>query len=284
MPFGLRNAAQTFQRFIDQTLRGLHFCYAYIDDLLIASSSDKEHQQHLRAVFQRLSDYGVLINPSKCQFGVSSLQFLGHQIDNKGIRPLEEKVQAIRSFPLPPSQRKLREFLGLVNFYHRFIPHAARLLYPLNQLLEGPKDGSKAVAWTDQAKEVFLAAKDTLAEATLLTHPHVNARLSIMTDASDVAVGAVLQQLISGHWHPISYFSKKLKPAETRYSVFDRELLAIYLSIRHFRHMIEGREFCVFTDQKPLTRALASHSAQHSPRQTRHLDFISQAIFVTYMV
>jgi hypothetical protein len=120
MPFGLRNAAQTFQRFIDQVLRGLHFVYAYIDDLLIASSSPQEHQEHLRAVFQRLSDHGVLINPTKCEFGAMSLQFLGHQINSAGISPLEQKVQVIRDFPKPATHRKLREFLGLVNFYIPF--------------------------------------------------------------------------------------------------------------------------------------------------------------------
>jgi hypothetical protein len=109
---------------------------------------------------------------------------------------------------------------------------------------------------------------------TLLTHPQVDAQQAIMTDASDVDVGAVLQQKFGGQCHPISCFSKKLKPAETWYSVFDRKLLAIYRSIRHFRHMVEGREFCVNTDHKPLTRV--SHSAQHLPRLTRYLDFISQ--------
>ena len=132
MPFGLRNAAQTFQRFIDQVLRGLPFCYAYIDDLLIASSSPEEHQHHLR---QGLSDHGIVINPAKCQFGVKELSFLGHHVNTQGIQPLEEKVRAVRDFPMPTSMRKLREFLGLVNFYHRFIPHCASTLEPLNSLL-----------------------------------------------------------------------------------------------------------------------------------------------------
>lgn len=237
MPFGLRNAAQTFQCFIDQVLRGLHFCYAYTD---IASASPEEHQHHLRLVFQHLSEHGVVINPSKCQFGAASLQFLGHQVDSKGIRPLEEKVQAIRDFSLPTSHRKLREFLGLVRFYHRFLPHAADLLCPVNQLLAGPQANSKSVTWSDEAKAAFDAAKDALAKATLLTHPQSKARLAIITDASDTAIGAVLQQQIGDQWCPISYFSRKLKSAERRYSTFNRELLAIYLSIRHFRHMIEG--------------------------------------------
>ena len=276
MPFGLSNAAQTFQRFIDQVLRGLHFCYAYIDDVLIASAGPQEHQEHLCLVFQRLHDYGVVINPNKCQFGTSSLQFLGHQIDSAGIRPRSHKVQVILDFPVPSTHRKLREFLGLVNFYHRFIPHAADLLRPLNELLTGPTTSTKTVTWTEETQAAFQEAKKALANATLLSHPHPTAPLAIMSDASEIAVGAVLQQRVENEWHPIAYFSRKLTPPETRYSTFDRELLAVYLSIRHFRHMVEGREFSVLTDHKPLTRALSSRGTQHSPRQVRHLDFISQ--------
>ena len=97
-----------------------------------------------------------------------------------------------------------------------------------------------------------------------------------MTDASDVAVGAVLQQLIDNQWCPVAFFSTKLKPAETRYSTFDRELLAIYLAIKHFRHFVEGRQFHVLADHKPLTFAFASKPSQHTPRQICHLDYISQ--------
>ena len=185
-------------------------------------------------------------------------------------------MKAIRDFPQPNSQRKLREFLGLVNFYHRFLPHCAAILQPLNNLLAGENEKNKTISWTEEATTAFSSIKEALANATLLVHPHPDAATSIMTDASDTSVGAVLQQCIDGQWCPISYFSKKLKPAKTRYSTFDRELLAIYLSIKHFRHFVEGREFCILTDHKPLTHAISSHSNQHSPRQIRHLDFISQ--------
>ena len=117
----LRNAAQTFQRFVDHVLHGLHFCYAYIDDLLIASSSAEEHKLHLRLVLH-LNEHGIVINPLKCEFGVTTLQFLGHQVDGVSIN---EKVKAIQDFPQPTSQHKLCEFCGLVNFYHRFLPHYA---------------------------------------------------------------------------------------------------------------------------------------------------------------
>ena len=134
MPFDLRNAAQTFQRFMDQVLRGLHFAHTYIDDVLIASRNKEEHLQHLQQVFIRFKEYGV-INPDKCQLGVPSLQFLGHTVDKDGIHPLESKVSVVRGFPLPKSHRKLREFLGFINYYHRFIPHCARVLHPLHTLL-----------------------------------------------------------------------------------------------------------------------------------------------------
>ena len=276
MPFGLRNAAQTFQRFIDQVLRGLPFVYAYIDDLLIASTSPDEHKIHLRQVFQRLNDHGMVINPAKCIMGVNQLDFLGHRVSSQGVRPLDDKVRAIRDFPQPTSLRKLREFLGLVNFYHRFIPHGATLLEPLNKCLNTSGDSPLHFVWDESASAAFTAIKDALADATLLAHPKPHAPTCIMADASDSAVGAVLQQNMGDGWQPIAYFSKKLRPAETKYSTFDRELLAVYLAIKHFRHFIEGREFFVLTDHKPLTFALSTHSDRFSPRQVRHLDLISQ--------
>ena len=110
------------------------------DDVLIASSTPDEHTQHLRAVLKRFQQYGVIINPSKCELGVESLQFLGHQVDSKGIQPLEAKVKAIQEFSRPESRKKLREFLGLVNFYHRFIKNCAAIIKPLNDLSTTVKD------------------------------------------------------------------------------------------------------------------------------------------------
>ena len=171
MAFGLHNAAQTFQHFIDQVLRGLPFTYAYIDDFLIATSSGEEHKHHLRAVLQRLDEYGIVINPLKCMFGVNELTFLGHDVSISGIRPLEDKVQVVRDFPRPYTQRKLREFLGLINLYHQFLNHGAVILKPLNDLLAAPKGHKKELVWTDAAVKAFTAAKHALANATLLSHP-----------------------------------------------------------------------------------------------------------------
>ena len=148
-------------------------------------------------MFERLQRHGVLINPAKCVLGVSQLQFLGHQIDQQGIRPLSDKVQAVMDFPLPATQRKLREFLGLVNFYHRFIPKAAQLLQPLHQLLQSTNSGRHNLCWTEEATLAFEASKQALANASLLTYPKPDAPTSIMCDASDSAVEAVLQQEIA---------------------------------------------------------------------------------------
>ena len=137
MPFGLRNAAQSLQRFIDQVFRGLEFVYAYTDDVLIASSNPEEHKLHSRQVFQRLDQYGITTNPEKCIFGQTEIDFLGHRNDEHGISSLSKKIQSIVDYPVPQSVKSLRRFLGMVNYYRRFIPNWAQILHPLTDLLKG---------------------------------------------------------------------------------------------------------------------------------------------------
>ena len=154
MPFGLRNAAQTFQRFIDQVLRELPFSFAYLDDILMASH-DAEHLDHLCQVFTCLQEHGLQIHPDKCVLGTASLDFLGFHVDQHGIRPLDNKVQVLKDFPLPPTQRKLRQFLGLVNFYHHFLPRCAQVLQPLHDLLKTAAKGNTSLEWTASAMAAF---------------------------------------------------------------------------------------------------------------------------------
>ena len=187
------------------------FFLGYIDDILIASTTPEEHLQHLRSILRRLVDNGLTINPNKCVFGAESLDFLSHHVSSAGVTPLQNNVQVIQSFPKPTSQRKLRQFLGLINFYRRFIPHCATILQLLRLLLGHPKDKSTAIVWTAEATVAFHNVTTALAEATLLAHPVLDAPTCIMTDASDTAVGTVLQQYINNHWHPISFFSSLLR-------------------------------------------------------------------------
>nr|CAB3263144.1 uncharacterized protein LOC104265615 [Phallusia mammillata] len=277
MSFGLCNAGQTFQRFINQVVRGLDkFCFAYMDDLLIASKSQEEHIEHLRQVFQRLQSYGLLINKGKSVFGKSEVTFLGHCLTPSGFKPIEARVRAIREYPRPTNVNELRRFLGMYNFYRKFVPHAAESLQHLNGMLSGNKTKKQKLEWEPHLIAAFEDAKTKLSDKTLLTYPKHNARLSLICDSSSYAVGACLNQFENNEWKPLGFFSKPLSGAEKRYSTFDRELLAIYKAIKHFKYILQAREFKVITDHKPLISAFRSVSENQSPRQIRHFDFIAQ--------
>lgn len=277
MGFGLRNAAQTFQRFIDDVLKGLEFCFPYLDDVLIASRDHEEHEEHLKIIFQRFKDFGIIINSAKCIFGKTEVEFLGYLVSSDGTKPLPDKVTAINNFPLPKSIKELRRYLGMLNFYRRFIPHAAKVQKPLHELLKGPAvKPNMEIVWSTTLEQAFAASKQSLANATLLAHPNPTAKLVLVTDASDVAIGAVLQQETGSVCQPLGFFSKKLNAAQKKYSPFDRELLAIYESVKYFRHMVELKPFKIFTDHKPIVAAFSKSSENCSPRQFRYMDFVSQ--------
>jgi transposase InsO family protein len=276
MPFGLRNAAQTFQRFIDEITRDLPFTFPYLDDILVASTDESQHLEHLKTLFQNLEKYGVIINTSKCLFGQSEIEFLGYKVSASGIEPPSSMIEAIQQYPKPPTVKALRRFLGVLNFYRRFIKNAADMQAPLNNLLKDGVKGNEPVHWSSETDVAFESCRQSLAHATRLTHPKQNAELSLYTDASDTAMGAALHQKGDNGWEPIAFFSKKLTSAQSKYSAYDKELLAVYQAIHHFRHWLEGRHFTVFTDHRPLTFAFQQKPEKCSPRQFRHLEFISQ--------
>ncbi|GFX94912.1 retrovirus-related Pol polyprotein from transposon 17.6 [Trichonephila clavipes] len=282
--FGLVNATQTFMRFMHEVLRGLPFCFVYLDVILCYSENAEEHRSHLRTIFQRLSSYGLKLNISKCVFGVTELIFLGHLITPDGIKPLPDKVQAVLDYKQPETVGSLRKFLGLLNFYRRFLPRAAEQQYLLSEFLKGSKGkkDSKPLNWSSEAITAFQRCKQALADAALLAHPSPSAPLALHVDASDYAIGGALHQVVDSELQPLAFFSRKLTSSEKSYSAYDRELLAIYSAIRHFRYMLEARDFTVFTDHKPLTYAFRQKSDKCSPRQIRQLDFISQ--FTTNIV
>ena len=273
MPFGLTNAAQTFQRLMDRLFGHLPFVFTYLDDHLIASSSLEEHLKHLTEFFQILHDNGLTINPGKCTFAVTSLKFLGHMVSETGLVPLPRHVAAIQNFPPPSSVKHLQQFLGLINFYRRFLPSIARTLKPLTDLLRG---SPKTLEWPLAAAGAFVAAKEALVAAVPLSHPAPGSRLSLAVDASDTHVGGVLQQLENRSWRPLAFFSQKLSPTQVRYSTFDRELQAAFSTIRHFRFLLEGRRFQLLTDHKPLVAAMARVSPPWSARQQRQMAYISE--------
>lgn len=277
MTFGLCNAAQTFQRFVNTIIQGLDFCFAYLDDILIASKSEKEHLEHLRIVLNRLNDYGIVINLNKCSLGQQEVKFLGYQISKDGTKPLPTKVASILEFKLPETVEQLKRFLGMLNYYRRFLPHAAETQAPLlNCIKDNKKKDKTPINWTAERLDAFKQCKEQLANAALLAHPTEKAPLCLMVDASDTAIGGVVNQFKDNAWQPLAFFSKKLSPAERNYSTYDRELLAIYAAIKHFHEILEGRNFTIFTDHKPITFAFQQKNDKASPRQLRHLDYISQ--------
>ncbi|GFV95131.1 retrovirus-related Pol polyprotein from transposon opus [Trichonephila clavipes] len=184
----------------------------------------EEHRSHLRTIFQRLSSYGLKLNISKCVFGVTELIFLGHLITPDGIKPLPDKVQAVLDYKQPETVGSLRKFLGLLNFYRRFLPKAAEQQYLLSEFLKGSKGkkDSKPLNWSSEAITAFQRCKQALADAALLAHPSPSAPLALHVDASDYAIGGALHQVVDSELQPLAFFSRKLTSSEKSYSAYDR--------------------------------------------------------------
>ena len=272
-PFGLQHAAQAFQRLMDTVCKGLTFGFVNLDYILVGSATADDHVLHLRTGFERLASNGLVINVNKCQFGTTpTIDYLGHHITREGAITLPAKVDAIRRFEEPTTVNGLQQFAGMVNFYHRFVPNAAHTMRHIYAALAGnPVD----LEWSNDLEDASNAAKEALAQATMLVHPHTECPTALTVDASGAAIGVVLEQDL-GSWKPVAFFSRKRRPAEQKYSPFHREILAMYLAIHHFRYFLEGHTFTLYTDHRPLTFATSKVSVPWSQRQQRHLAYISE--------
>ena len=278
LPFGLRNAGASFQRFMDSILRDLDDVYGYLDDILVASANEESHQQTLETIFKRLDKYGLRIAIDKCKFYRADLNFLGFHISAACMLPIAAKSTEINEFPQPLNSKSLRRFLGMVGFYRHLIPLFSDLALPLTELIKAqPK--SSDLSWTTEAKEAFGQVKHAL--LSVVAMPHTNpscSALQLVTDASQYAVGAALHQIIDEKPVPIAFFSKKLTETQRRYSAYDRELLAAYLATLHFKHLIESKTVTLLTDHKPLVSAFISRVPAKTDRQQRHLSCLSEYI------
>ena len=270
MPFGLRNATQTFQRHMDKLFRDMPFVRNYVDDMLIASKNMEEH-------LQVLAKAKLSLNLNKCKFAQEEVQFLGFAVNKNGSRPPPEKVEAILKYARPSDIMGLRRFLGLIGFYHALIPNLAAIEVPLTDLMHGvKKKDRRLIDWMQERIQAFELCKKSLADVTHMSFLLPEAPLALSRDASSTDHGASLDQLTGGIWHPLGFHSRKLTLAEKNYSPYDRELLAIYDALKHFQHVLEGRQFVVKTNHKPLVKALSQRPEKASPRQLHQLDFISQ--------
>ncbi|XP_042142281.1 uncharacterized protein K02A2.6-like [Ixodes scapularis] len=269
LPFGVSVAVAIFQRYMEELLAGIEGVLIFLDDILIGGESKEQHDRRLRAVLQRFKEDGLRLNKAKCTFNTMQVVFLGFRIDKDGVRPTEDKVKAIHEAPEPKNKQELQSFLGLLNFYHRFLKGAAHTLEPLYRLL----DKGASWTWTVLEAEAYRKAKELLKSTAVLAHYDTSKPLLLTCDASPYGLGAVLSHVAdSGQESPIAYGSRTLSKAERNYSQTDREALAIIYGVKKFHQYIYGRPVTIITDHKPLLGLLSPHKeipAMVSPRVLR---------------
>ena len=249
MPFGLSCAPAIFQKVMEQTLSGIPGVACYLDDLIVTGNTAKEHLTNLQKTLQRIKDSGFRLRESKCSFLQTSVSYLGNVIDKDGIRPMTDKIEAIQNMPLPQDQKQLRSFLGMVNYYDRFLPGLATKCAPLHELLHKDKKWYWSHIHTNAVDQI----KEALTSADSLTHYDPKLSLTLACDASPVGVGAVLLHTFpDGTEKPIAYASRKLTKTEQNYAQIQKEALGIVYGVRKFRQYLLGRKFKLYTDHKPL--------------------------------
>lgn len=284
MPYGLKNAGATFQRFIDTILANVPNVFIYLDDILIASGNEEQHAADIDNVLSILAQYNLRISINKCEFFKDSLNYLGYQISKTGIRPPPERVEVIQNWPLPETSTQLRQFMGMMNFFRQMIPNFANIAVPVTEMLRcNPK--SKSLSWSDEQTESFQKLKQSLASCPTLSYPSpLSTEYQLVTDSSSYAVGAALYQMVDCNPSPVSFFSKKLSGNQKTYHTYDRELLAAYLAVIQFRTLIDGQTCYLFTDHKPLVSAFYSKTPSKSERQQRYISYLSEYISSMYFI
>ena len=267
MPFGVKNAPAIFQELMQRVLHDtVKYATPYMDDVVIYSSTWEEHVHHIREVLTRLRAAKLTVNPSKCVWGGRTMTFLGHQVGNWKMSLPEHRVKALSDFKKPMTKKGLRSFLGSVGFYRRYARQLAKQTAILTP--HTTKQAPSRVAWNQEGEDAFNSIIFIMSHTTSLCIPLPSDEFSIVTDASGLGIGGVLQVRRQGEWMPSAYFSRQLKGAEQRYSATEIEALAIIESVRHFNYYLYGRRFEVFTDHKPLLQLLTSEHL--NPRLCRY--------------
>ena len=253
MPYGLTNAPSVFMQAMNDLLADLPFVVVYLDDILIFSKNEEEHAKHVRQVLDKLRTGGFFLKLSKCDFFKTEIKFLGHIVSAMGIRPDPTKLQALETWPRPKTVYDVRAFLGLANYFRRFILNYARIAAPLYDLIKGNVSRRKApttpVPWGPEHDAAFQNLKGALLNPPTLALPAFDQPFQVITDASDYALGAILVQ----NGKPIAYESRRMIPAERNYHTTDKELLAVVHALQTWRCYLEGSTFKVLTDHNPLT-------------------------------
>ena len=277
LPFGLTNAPATFQTLMNNLLKP-HldvFVLVYIDDILIFSKTLDEHLLHLRTILGILRENKLYAKLEKCEFLKDELEYLGFLISKNGIKTQPKKIEAVKNWPTPTNQTEIRSFLGLAGYYRKFIKNFSTIAAPISSLLQK----GTAIIWTDECAQAFQHLKQLLTEAPILAIADPEQPYTVTTDASDIAIGAVLSQ----NGHPLAFYSRKMNPTEQNYPVHEKEELAIIEALREWRRYLEGckHQVQIITDHQSLQYLSTQPSL--SRRQARWSEFLSRFDFkITY--
>ena len=249
LSFGISAAPGIFQRAVEQLTQGIPGVLCYLDDILISGATETEHRSRLIEVLKRLSNAGLKLQIEKCNFRAREVYYLDYHIDAEGLHPTADKVKAIVDAPAPSDRKQLESYLGIFNFYRRFIPSASSVLEPLNRL----RRANTPWVWSKLQDESFRKSKDLLLNSTVLTHFDPALPITVTTDSSAYGLGAVLSHIINGQERPVCFASRTLNVAERNYPQAEKEALAIVYGLRQFHNYLWGQpKFKVITDHKPL--------------------------------
>lgn len=277
MLFGLTNAPSDFQAIMNEIFFDLDYVLAYLDDITIFSNNPEEHEARTRVVFDRLRQNGLFCNLEKCQFNLSKISYLGYIVSSEGLSMDPAKVAAVTEWPIPSRKKEVQSFLGFANFYRRFIHNFSKLTVPLTQLLKKGVD----FVWSKECDLAFNNLKKSFSNGNMLIHPSDDKPFILETDASDFALGAVLYQRNDDDiLQPVGFYSRQFLPAERNYPVYERELLAIVASLKHWRHLLMGsrHQISIHSDHKNLLYFQTATAM--SPRLARWSMYLSCFDFV----
>ena len=274
VPMGLVGATGFFQQMMTMVLGSLvhDICEVYLDDILVHAQSEAELIANLRQIFERIRRACIVINPEKCTFGINEVEFVGHTINDEHRHFTRTKLEGVRNVALPQTEKQLRAFVGLANYFRDHILNFSTHTKPLTNLLKtvGPK---KQVVWTEEALAAFERVKTLIDECPPLYHQMENAPLTLLTDASDYGIGAYLYQTVAGKEKPLGFLSKSLSDVQKRWATPEKEGYAIYYALMYWQHILLGPHFTIKTDHKNLTYVSVHGSAKVMRWKLAILDF-----------
>ncbi|KAG1959630.1 hypothetical protein F2P79_005884 [Pimephales promelas] len=249
LPFGVSSSPAIFQRTIEGVLQGIPYVAVFLDDILVTGRNDEEHLQTLARVLRRLQEAGLRLKRSKCSFMEKEVTFLGHKVDETGLHPVPEKVTALQNAPAPKNVTELKAYLGLLNYYNKFLPNLSTILAPVHKLLRKDEKWN----WEGEQEAAFAQSKEMINSVQVLVHYDPQKDVILSCDASPYGLGAVLShKMPDGSERPIGFMSRTLNQAERNYSQLDKEGLAIMFGLQRFHKYLYGRKFTIVTDHKPL--------------------------------